>query len=438
MERFRNFVLLFFLFIFIYALCLAEYKSSAKRHSILGNGKDRVYGPLDKYNMFLDIDSIILPNAVISQGYILPSFEETLPEFVQEIADENFENIIYSAEKLQKNDLVSTDTVENTPPAQDILTGIVAELPFGSRLSISGKKLIGLNYTANVYDKEESGKRENTSFFKMEQELQVKIFGSIKDRLSINVDYDDTVGKKDISFVYKGQPSEFVQEAAVGDISVSFANTEFMEYSKELFGLKVGMHYKTLGLNTFFSKTKGLSEIKRFTGNTQLERRVIADTSYIKLKYYSLLRNAETRTIENGSVEVYIDYRKLDPVYNISITADVILRDLNRTGVSYRGNFVRLVAGRDYTVDYNTGTLVFKNTLANSCVVAVNYKFTDGSALGDSPLIIKDMNNTVAVTTELKTFYDLGSLNIIRDNARGNFLLEIKDLNGNTPSAIER
>ncbi|MDR3092712.1 MAG: hypothetical protein LBU33_02205 [Endomicrobium sp.] len=437
MERFEKFVLLFFLFIFICTLCLAEYESSAKKYSILVSGKDGIGGRFGKYNAFLGIESVVLSNAAILQGYVPLRFEEMPSESVQEIAAENFENPGNSTEELQGNDLVSVDAVKSTLPSQDILSDIVAELPFGSWLSISVKKLAGFNYTARVYDKEKDGKRKNTSFLKMEQELQMKIFGSIKDRLNIDVDYDDTSGKKDISFVYKGQPGEFVQEAAFGDISVLFANTEFMEYSKELFGLKVDMRYKTLGLNTFFSKTKGMSEIKRFTGNTQLERRVIVDTSYIKLRYYSLLRSAETRTIENGSVEVYIDYQKLDPAYNISI-ASTVLYSLNRADVSYRGNFVRLVAGQDYTVDYNTGVLVFKNTLASNCAVAVNYKFTDGSTPGNGPLIIKDVNNTVAVTTELKTFYDLGNLNIIRDNGRDNFLLEIRNLNDDIPLTIER
>jgi len=67
----------------------------------------------------------------------------------------------------------------------------------------------------------------------------------------------------------------------------------------------------------------------------------------------------------------------------------------------------------------------------------VNYEFENGSALRNNSLIIKDMDNTDAVTTELRTFYDLGNFDIIRDNGRGNFLLEIKDLNGNAPSTTE-
>jgi hypothetical protein len=37
-----------------------------------------------------------------------------------------------------------------------------------------------------------------------------------------------------------------------------------------------------IGLNVFFSKIKSLSDVKRFMGSTQLERKIITDTSYVK------------------------------------------------------------------------------------------------------------------------------------------------------------
>jgi hypothetical protein len=55
--------------------------------------------------------------------------------------------------------------------------------------------LIGFDYTSRVYDKEEHEKRKNTLSFKMEQELQMRVLGSVGDRLNANVDYDDKAGK---------------------------------------------------------------------------------------------------------------------------------------------------------------------------------------------------------------------------------------------------
>ncbi|MDR2192136.1 MAG: hypothetical protein LBO62_04595 [Endomicrobium sp.] len=315
----------------------------------------------------------------------------------------------------------------------------MAKLPFESSLSLSGRKLIGFDFSSRMYDKEEDGKRQNSSSFKMEQELQMRVQGKVGKRLNINVDYDDTVNKKDISLVYTGLPDEFIREAAFGDIAVSLPASEFVSYSKELFGLKIYAGYKVFGASAFFSQTKGASEIKRLTGNTQLERRTIADVSYIKLKYYSILKSSEARTIKAGSAQVFIDYQRIDPKLNISITTATPLNYLKPIGSTqtYRGNFVLLTPGQDYTIDYNTGIINFKNPLLSNYVAAVNYQFTDNTWLSSLPLIIKDLNNTSAHTTELKTFYNLGNLKIIRDNGRGNFVLEIQDLNGNIPTQID-
>jgi uncharacterized protein (UPF0276 family) len=82
--------------------------------------------------------------------------------------------------------------------------------------------------------KKKTGKEKNISFFKMEQELWMKVSGSVRGRLNIDVDCIDIFDKKDISF----------------------SNAEFTGYSKELFGLKVDTHYKTLELNVFSIKQR--------------------------------------------------------------------------------------------------------------------------------------------------------------------------------------
>jgi hypothetical protein len=412
--------------------------------SVLGAEKNEIYSEFDKYNIFKNIDAIEPSGAIISQEYFSRHNEIKSLKSAQEIAgqeileyleDKKNDNIKYSQNNWLQKDIVISGTgsvLISSPSLSKI------KLPFQSSLSITGRKLIGFNYSERVYDNQEDGKRQNKSSFKMEQEMQMRILGGVGDRFNINIDYDDKAEKKDISLMYNGKPGEFIQQASFGDIEVSLPTTEFTGYNKELFGIKVDTRYKNLGTNAFFSKTKGLSEVKRFLGNTQLERKLIPDTAYIRLKYYSLLKSNETRKIKNGTVKVYVAYQKLDPKYNFAIDSNVVLYDLNATaGFSYKGNFVLLVAGQDFTVDYNTGVLNFKNSISKSDVVAVSYDFEDGTHLSDIPLIIKDISDTQNITTEIKTFYNLGNLKIIRDNARGNFILAIKDLNGNTPSVID-
>lgn len=450
-------------FLLFSAVCAADYKPANKKKYTLINEKDEIYGQFDEYEtQFSNVHGVEPSGTIISEDTSFPD-ANVLPKSVQEIAgreildylkQDSFNNMSYSSEKWKKKDSLPDDyetspSTSTAKPAQEALPpGIVTKLPFESQLSLSGRKLIGVEYSARMYDKEEDGKRKNTSSFNMEQELQMRIFGSVGDRLNINVDYDDTVDKKDISLVYKGHPEEFIQQAAFGDISVSLPTTEFMSYSKELFGLKVDTRYKTFTLDAFFSKTKGLSEIKRFEGNTQLERRTISDTSYIRYKYFSIKDPAAppAKAIKSGSARVYLDYQRVDPNLNISITTSTPLNYLKNPVMIptelYKGNFVLLVAGQDYTIDYNTGVMYFKNQLTSNYVVAVDYQYTDntwmssGGASAGLPLIIKDANNTADHSMELKTYYNLGNLKIIRDNGRGNFILQVRDLNEDVPSAI--
>lgn len=320
---------------------------------------------------------------------------------------------------------------------------ILNKIPFDSKLILSGRKLIGVNFSGTIYDEEESGKRSNSSDFSMEQELQMKIKGTVGDRLELNVDFDDTQDdKKDIYILYKGKGNEFVREAAFGDINVDLPSTEFSGYSKELFGAKIDTQYKGLKTRAFFSKTKGYSESKQFKGSSKTEKKVIADTSYIKYKYYSIVKDS-SKTIKNDTAKVYLDKIKTTVSDYIVIPRDTDLyymKESPQTTV-YNGNFVKLTAGTDYTIDYTTGVITFKSTLSAQYVVAIDYQYTDGTWLSDetggNPQVIKDTNNTDALSTEIHTFYSLGNYQITKYNGRDNFILEVRDLNDTVPSVID-
>jgi hypothetical protein len=327
------------------------------------------------------------------------------------------------------------------PAAQPLPPGLAVELPYESQLYISGRKLIGVNYKATIYDKPDPTTRINSSSFDMNQELQVRIKGRVGRKINVNVDFDDTKDdKRDISVVYKGDPDEVVQEAAFGDITMTLPSTEFVGYSRQLFGVKVDAKYKKLRTWGFFSRTKGLSEIKKFTGNTKLDRRTIPDTGYIGLKYYLLRFNSDV--IKNGTVKVYQDDRNTAN-NNVNTSSNTIVESLSSPPTYYTGNFDLLVAGQDYTIDYERGIIAFRNRLGSNYVIAIDYQRTDGTFLSQSgtisgaPKIIKEETNNVAISRELRTFYNLGNVKIIRDNGRGNFILKVEDLNGAQPASTK-
>src|SRR6185503_13069675 len=143
----------------------------------------------------------------------------------------------------------------------------------------------------------------------MHQELQVKIKGQVGRKIAVNVDFDDTKDdKRDISVVYTGDPEETVQEAAFGYIVLSRPSTEFVSYSNQLFGVRTRLKYKNAQLMAIGSRTKGVTETKRFNGNVKAERREIADTAYIRRRYYNIAFDP-ARPIRPGTVRVWLDDR---------------------------------------------------------------------------------------------------------------------------------
>ncbi|MCK7582086.1 MAG: hypothetical protein MZV65_45085 [Chromatiales bacterium] len=69
--------------------------------------------------------------------------------------------------------------------------------------------------------------------------MQVKVEGQIKNRVFISVDYDDTLDEKNrqnINLLYKGTEDEILQTAEIGNITLALPNTEFISFSKKLFG----------------------------------------------------------------------------------------------------------------------------------------------------------------------------------------------------------
>lgn len=327
--------------------------------------------------------------------------------------------------------------------------GISFDLPYESGLSISGRKLIAFRMEQT---RRRSAKRASElgvpaaqNDVEMKQELQVRIKGKVGRKITVNVDFDDTKDdKRDISVVYQGDPGEFVQEAAFGDITLSLPSTEFVSYSKQLFGVRAKLQYKNASLMAIGSRTKGTTETRRFNGATKFERRLIRDVDFIKKQYYSIAFT--TRTIVPQSEEVWRDDR-VPSNDNPPLTRTLIVEDAVVPLANFTGQFDRLKPGDDYTVDYRRGLIQFKRRVDDNAVLAVDFTFTDGTKLsdlntpgrlkliktaGDQPITSGPIDPAeTGYRRELKTFYSLGNIKIVRDNGRGNFILRTVDANQN-------
>ncbi|MCX7641628.1 MAG: hypothetical protein N2Z20_03235 [Elusimicrobiales bacterium] len=315
----------------------------------------------------------------------------------------------------------------------------------GTSLNVTGRKVISINYSGKKYINQQTTniREQSTSNFDITQQLQVRMQGKIGDRITVNVDYDDTKSdKQDISLIYQGEPQDVVQNISFGDIDLSLPATEFVSYNKQLFGIRADLKSGGLKTTVIGSRTKGQTKTRQFRGNTQFKTVDIPDSSYIRRKYYSIIFSSYTSflPIKPGSEKIYIDQQTPEPVDGIlisSITAD----DLVSSAITYTGKFRLLTRGIDYTIDYNRGEVMFSRNLNPQDVIIIDYQKFNGTWLRDENgsgrmKILKTYNDIyisnpteMGWNNEIKTYYSIGQTNIVRDNGFGNFILKIQNLN---------
>jgi hypothetical protein len=343
--------------------------------------------------------------------------------------------------------VISSVPAGRLAPAVPPPPGFTVQLPYESRLTVSGRKTIGFDYKSSQYANSTYTTQQNIpsyqSNLELQQQLQVRINGQVGRKVTVNVDFDDTKeDKKDISIVYKGDPDEVVQRAAFGDINLSLPQTEFAGYNKQVFGASAELRYKAIHAYLVGSRTKGTTETKEFMGNVILQRLTIPDTSYIRRRYYHFTSPLASAIAPNTET-LYLDTQDTTRSPN-SIT----LKNQTVTGtfpngigpITYTGNFVQLARGIDYTVDPVLGVITLKNPVASNAVIAATFTMASGPVIGLTLIKYDETQSAPAGNlsippTEDLTHYSLGVTKIVRDDGQGNFIFNIQDLNNNNVSS---
>ena len=350
---------------------------------------------------------------------------------------------------------IAVSTAAPKPPPPEV------ELPtYGTSLSVTGRKVIGFNYSEKRYtaDQVTTGRPKTTNLIEINQQLQLRMQGKVGPKITVNVDYDDTKqNQQDISVVYNGDPNEVVQNVSFGDIDLSLPATEFVSYNKQLFGIRADVKYKGFKATVIGSRTKGTTKSKQFLGNSQFVQTDLSDTSYMRRQYYDLtFGNAARLPIRAGSERVVL--ARQDPTQTNNVNLQTLTVDdiacnsascVNKASSTFTGSFLTLVAGQDYTINYAKGYIQFRNQLQPQYAAAVDYidafgnhinvqtssateSANDGSGLfklikTPSDLPLYSTTTEAGYNRELKTFYSIGQTSIVRDDGRGNFILKVLD-----------
>ncbi len=321
---------------------------------------------------------------------------------------------------------------------------------YGTTISMTGRKTFGLKYNAKKYNIKSTTTNKDVSDISIDQEMQLKVQGKISNRIFVDIDYDDQRSdSQNIAISYKGKEGELVQSVDFGDITLSLPATQFLSYSKQVFGAKMHLQHKDANLYLIGSQSKGDSKTKQFKGNSVFETVNIKDLNYIRRTYYSLeLKNSTAMPswdwnsdIVAGSVEVYLNDHQ-NTGYQVAMQAADYKNCENYPGTGGNAPFRLLTEGVDYTVDISKKMLIFNRQLSSTDIVAANFKNTAGQQTtdicGGLPILLKTQDDRPLASAtdegsynlEIKRYYNIGTTQLSRDNGTGNFILKLLESDG--------
>ena len=268
---------------------------------------------------------------------------------------------------------------------------VISEIPkvdygFGeSQLSVSGRKVVSLGYTIRT-PKNTPGTSQlsgaQNQRLDLQQQLQVRLNGTVGKKITVDVDYDDTAPdttRQRISVVYAGEPTETIERAEFGDIRLQLSDTEFTGYDKQLFGIRIqAKPVEKLRVTAVATQTQGINATEQFIGSNSKQEITLSDNQYVTNRYFYLTNpytaspyaDAGGHIIKPGYEQIWLDDG--NPANNPPVGSP---------GYAYVGGLVLelLRQGVDYSIDYTTGVVVFNRNIDTKCTVAAAFLYGNGT-----------------------------------------------------------
>ncbi len=391
---------------------------------------------LNKVRTDVDIESENKENQIISTG--VPGLESETVYYLWGV-DIPWFSPDFSFNKRLFKKILGEDTIESQTDTPTKQMGLLPDLQLGkdSRILITGRKSVKISYSYkhfpfvtvdNFQDSSQSGRgaQKFDSKFDIKQEMQVKVEGQINNRIFISVDYDDTLDEKNrqnINLLYKGTEDEILQTAEIGNITLALPNTEFISFSKKLFGVRTYSKFGPLKHYMILSKQEGETASSSFSGSTMIDQRDIIDLGFAK-NFFSVKLGMPTVTLPLKNVHVYVD--NLNPYDNENCDKEITYND-----VTYY--FYESTRETDFFIDLTTGIIDMRSSDWQSGILVIEFEDANGVKYGLlqdglEPLFLWDKNLKTSVY-QMKNKYYTGLQNIDLSNFKVKILRENKDEN---------
>jgi len=329
-----------------------------------------------------------------------------------------------------------------------------------------GSMSMDLKYGLSVYtndkyryfDEDKAASKVIVDGFVPQQLLKVHMQGKIGNKLSVYIDHDSR--KKDNKYFiqYKAtKKNELIQEVNAGQIDIKFKNSKFAVFDNNTSkGLGADMTLKKgkFQLKAFASVSMGRTEVETFKGNSSQKRVELKEYQYIPRKYYQLepytRYGTEINTTDSSDptfVPQEVSINSTD--FELYMDDQVPSNNQNTVQLVFdNGYYNKLQNGVDYTINYTTGLITFTKQVLKEARIFAVYTLQSGSTTDIPPItnagtisnstqfqsryfvFIKygysidetssgDINNDTKVSKdiyEVRSFYNLGSTNIVQEN----------------------
>ncbi|MFC1669935.1 hypothetical protein ACFL20_06030 [Spirochaetota bacterium] len=354
-------------------------------------------------------------------------------------------------------------------------------ISYGSiKLNLKYGGSVFLDKKYKQYDEDKAVSKVIQSGFIPEQEMQVHMEGKIGKRMTIYIDHDSRkkVGNRYLMQYRAVKDDEIIREINAGEIDVKFNHSKYGVYdntSNKALGIDLTLKKSKLKVKAFGSIALGETETERFVGNSSPGDTKLSEFQYIKRVYYQIepFKRYDNRSVIPSEIEIassnvmnstpsspdsYILYPvNLNPSdFELYMDDQNPYNNYNAITLSIdNGNYVKLVSGRDYSINYTTGLITFLKDIPENSRIFAAYTLKSGNTVDPqslSPGDIKhpggrfsgkiftfikygysisedsnatDRNNDGKYNRdiyEVRSFYYLGERNILNKNFKIKFL----------------
>jgi len=262
--------------------------------------------------------------------------------------------------------------------------------------------------------------RRSTFDLKMEQETNLRLTGTIGEKIAVNMKYNSKQDEQffdpnNINVKYSGTEDEVLQSIEAGNISLSLSGSRYISYSTSsqgLFGITTKMKYRDLNLTMIASKEEGQKNTQSYIGQSQADSTIFRSRDYAPRNMYFLddpnelfaifgeedmgdliplgWKNNAIKTDPtgawyskfsdlrnfpaNGTVKLFIDDANASNNVGSAI-GDTIFFSSTDFYVPY---YDELVEGTDFITNYDSGFIQVLKPIDRRTTLAVQYTRRDG------------------------------------------------------------